>query len=155
MRLRFLASLLVTALVASCGTPDSSRAPGPPLAVTPRGERDEAPVVRYPLPEVAVPPVAIAPLPPPTTLPPIAVPADAIYVCVVDRDGVRRQTVIEFTPKVHQLCRRHPEMGPCQYERNACRNAGGRVFAAAGQEITLATEAEYDRKVMRVRFRAN
>jgi hypothetical protein len=57
---------------------------------------------------------------------------------------------------VHQLCRRHPEMGPCQYERNACRSAGGRVFAAAGgQEITMATEAEYDRKVMRVRFRAN
>ena len=88
-------------------------------------------------------------------LPPIVVPADAIYVCVVDSAGTRRQTVIEFVPKVHQLCRRHPELGPCQYERNACRGAGGRVFAATGQEITMATEAEYDRKVMRVRFRAN
>jgi hypothetical protein len=46
-------------------------------------------------------------------------------------------------------------MGPCQYERNVCRAAGGRVYAANGREITLATEAEYDRKVMRVRFRSN
>ena len=53
------------------------------------------------------------------------------------------------------LCRKHPEMGPCQYERNNCRASGGRVFAADGVEITMATEAEYDKKVMRVRFRAN
>jgi hypothetical protein len=87
--------------------------------------------------------------------PTIAVPSDAIYVCVVAGPGAAKQTVIEFEPKVHNLCRRHPEMGPCQYERNVCRAAGGRVYAANGQEITLATEAEYDRKVMRVRFRAN
>jgi len=53
------------------------------------------------------------------------------------------------------LCKRHPEMGPCQYERQACRRSGGRVFAASGEEITLATEAEYDKKVLRARFRAN
>jgi hypothetical protein len=46
-------------------------------------------------------------------------------------------------------------MGPCQYERNACRGRGGRVFAAGGVEITNATEAEYDKKVSRTRFRAN
>jgi hypothetical protein len=46
-------------------------------------------------------------------------------------------------------------MGPCQYERNNCRARGGRVFAAGGIEITMATEAEYDKKVMRTRFRAN
>jgi hypothetical protein len=46
-------------------------------------------------------------------------------------------------------------MGPCQYERNVCRAAGGRVYAANGEEITMRTEAEYDRKVLRVRFRAN
>ena len=156
MRMHVLALLLVGVLVASCGTPESPRAPAPPLVVTPPAEREVAPVVRYPLPDASAPPVAVAPRQPPTAaLPPIVVPTDAIYVCVVDRDGVRQQTVIEFQPKVHQLCRRHPEMGPCQYERNACRGAGGRVFAASGQEITLATEAEYDRKVMRVRFRAN
>ena len=86
----------------------------------------------------------------------IVVPDDAIYVCVVDERGAPRQTVIEFaSPRVHDLCRRHPEMGPCQYERNVCRSAGGRVYAAGGREITLATEAEYDRKVLRVRFRGD
>jgi hypothetical protein len=153
MHSRFLFVLAASALVVGCGTPETTRTPAPPLAVTPPAEREDAPVVRRPMPEKTVPPVAVAP--PSAALPPIVVPADAIYVCVVDRDGTRQQTVIEFVPKVHQLCRRHPEMGPCQYERNACRAAGGRVFAAAGQEITLATEAEYDKKVTRVRFRAN
>ncbi|HEX4884900.1 MAG TPA: hypothetical protein VFX05_12225, partial [Casimicrobiaceae bacterium] len=88
----------------------------------------------------------------PTPLAGIVVPDDAIYVCVSERGGERMQTVIAFAPKVHALCGRHPEMGPCQYERNVCRASGGRVFAANGQEITMATEAEYDRKVRRVRF---
>jgi hypothetical protein len=152
MRYRLLIAATVAATLAGCGTPDATRTEAPPLSITPPAERGDAAVVRRPLPERSIPPVAVAP---PTTLPPIVVPADAIYVCVVDAGGTRRQTVIEFVPKVHQLCSRHPEMGPCQYERNACRNVGGRVYAASGQEITLATEAEYDRKVMRVRFRAN
>ena len=46
-------------------------------------------------------------------------------------------------------------MGPCQYERNISRGSGGRVYAADGTEITLATEAQDDRKVMRVRFKSN
>jgi hypothetical protein len=45
-------------------------------------------------------------------------------------------------------------MGVCQYEREACRRDGGRVFDARGVEITKQIEAEYDRKVMRTRFRA-
>ena len=49
------------------------------------------------------------------------------------------------------LCRRHTEMGPCQNARNACRRSGGRVYAADGSEVTQADEAEYDKKVMRVR----
>jgi hypothetical protein len=158
MHARFLTLALVAALAAACAAPDSRLAePAVPLAVTPPAERADAPVVRRDLPEAAVPPLAsVRPRPDAASaLPPIVVPADAIYVCVVDSGGTRRQTVIEFVPKVHALCRRHPEMGPCQYERNACRGAGGRVFAAAGQEITMRTEAEYDRKVMRVRFRAD
>ena len=156
MRYPLLIVSAVAALLAGCGTPDATRTDAP-LTATPPAERGDAAVVRRPLPEQAIPPLALAPptAPPSAALPPIVVPADAIYVCVVDASGTRRQTVIEFVPKVHQLCRRHPEMGPCQYERNACRNAGGRVFAAGGREITLATEDEYDRKVMRVRFRAN
>lgn len=160
---RFLVFATVAALVAACATPESRvAAPPVPLVVTPPPERADAPVVRHELPQTPVPPIVSIPSRPKTAapapapaLPPIVVPADAIYVCVVDSGGTRRQTVIEFVPKVHQLCRRHPEMGPCQYERHACRNAGGRVFAAAGQEITMATEADYDSKVLRVRFRAN
>lgn len=157
MRYRRLIIATFAASLAGCGTPDATRTEAPPLTITPPAEREDAAVVRRPLSEQPIGPLAVAPpAPPPSAaLQPIVVPADAIYVCVVDRPGTRRQTVIEFVPKVHQLCRRHPEMGPCQYERHACRNAGGRVFAAGGQEITLATEAEYDRKVMRVRFRAN
>ena len=159
---RHVCILVATLALVSCsGTPEPrTQAPAAPLVVTPPAERADAPVVRRDVPDTAIPPVASAaprrdapPAAPP--VPPVVVPADAIYVCVVDSQGTRRQTVIEFVPKVHELCRRHPEMGPCQYERNACRASGGRVFAASGQEITLATEAEYDRKVMRVRFRAH
>ena len=87
--------------------------------------------------------------------PKIVVPPNTQYVCVIDTKNKQQQTAIEFAPKVAALCRKHPEMGPCQYERNNCRASGGRVFAADGVEITMATEAEYDKKVMRVRFRAN
>jgi hypothetical protein len=83
------------------------------------------------------------------------VPPDTLYICVVDAGGVRRQTAIEFAPKVGALCAKHPEMGPCQYERNACRRTGGRVYAANGVEITMETEAAYDKKVLRVRFKAS
>jgi len=79
----------------------------------------------------------------------------ALYTCVTDGADGRKQTAIELEPKLASLCARHPEMGPCQYERDVCRKAGGRVFAQGGQEITRRTEDEYDRKVMRVRFRAN
>ena len=68
---------------------------------------------------------------------------------------MRQTTAIEFSPKVGQLCAKDPEMGPCQYERNVCRRSGGRVYAANGIEITMATEAEYDKKVMRVRLKSN
>ena len=85
----------------------------------------------------------------------IIVPPGELYVCVSEANGVRQTTVIEFAPKVHALCAKNPEMGPCQYERNACRSRGGRVYAANGVEITMQTEAEYDKKVMRVRFKSN
>jgi hypothetical protein len=78
-----------------------------------------------------------------------------LYACVTERAGVRNEIAIDLEPKVAALCARHPEMGPCQYERESCRKSGGRVFAMDGREITRQTEDEYDRKVMRVRFRAN
>jgi len=95
--------------------------------------------------------------PGPATAPATAAgaPAGTLYVCVVETKGERKQTAIEFAPKVAELCRKNPEMGPCQYERETCRRSGGRVFTADGTEITRATEAEYDKRVMRVRFRAD
>jgi len=156
--------LVLCAGLAACASP----AP-PPVPVTPAAERAGAPVVRSTAAEApassvakAVPsgtsaPSAVSPTPSAPSRPgaPVVLPPDAIYVCVVGKGGQREMTVIEFAPKVYDLCRRHPEMGPCQYERNQCRAAGGRVYARGGEEITLAREAEYDKKVLRVRFRAN
>jgi len=146
MRLRVKPIVLV-ALLAGCTATQQ------PLVTTPPSEVAGAAVARRPLEAPAIPP---SPAPLPTSpAPKIVVPANAQYVCVIDSKGQQQQTAIEFAPKVAALCRKHPEMGPCQYERNNCRASGGRVFAADGVEITMATEAEYDKKVMRVRFRAN
>ena len=86
---------------------------------------------------------------------PIVIPAGAVYACVVDSAGERQITAIELAPRVAALCAQNPEMGPCQYEREVCRRSGGRVFAADGKEITKAAEAEYDRRVLRARIRAD
>ena len=153
---------LLAAVLALAGC---SSAPEP-IPVTPAGQRSDAAVVRRTIPETpppsvasAAPPPALsrpsAPAPARPAAPPIAIPGNAIYVCVSEANGVRQQTAIEYSPKVDDLCRKHPEMGPCQYERDVCRKSGGRVYAAGGVEITLQTEAEYDKKVMRVRFKAN
>ncbi|HTI46360.1 MAG TPA: hypothetical protein VMB76_07365 [Casimicrobiaceae bacterium] len=149
--MRKIALAMALSLVAGCATQ-----PREPIPVTPPGEASAAPVVRRPLPEPLVPQAPGAGTPPSAAVrPAIQVPAGLLYVCATDVGGESRQIGIEFSPKVHALCARHPEMGPCQYERDVCRRSGGRVFAANGQEITAATEAEYDRKVTRVRFRAN
>jgi hypothetical protein len=148
-------ALATVLLLGACTSPT-------PIPITPPAETRSSSVVRRPAepapPAAQAPAPAVPPLASPAPSSPrsgIVVPADAIYVCLSERDGQRTQTVIEFVPKVHALCRKHPEMGPCQYERNLCRASGGRVYAANGQEITMATEAEYDKKVMRVRFKAN
>jgi hypothetical protein len=141
------------AIVASaCSNTDRDKAPVP---LTRPEDRSGAPVVRREVPSSNVerPPSTVnrAPVPPLA----VNVPADAIYVCVSQADGHQKQVVIEFDAKVGALCRKAPEMGPCQYERETCRRSGGRVFAHDGSEITLAMEAEYDKKVMRVRFKGN
>ena len=80
-----------------------------------------------------------------------SIPTGAVYVCVAGSGKDRTIRPIELQEKVAALCRRHTEMGPCRSARNACRSNGGRVYAADGSEITRADEAEYDKKVMRVR----
>ena len=139
------------AALAACAPPPE---PAPPTAAT---SASTPAVTRRPLPEATPPAVPPASSPGATgaALPPVVVPAGALYVCVVGSGPTLRQTAIEYAEKVGALCSKHPEMGPCQYERNACRSQGGRVFAANGSEITMATEAEYDKKVRRVTFKAN
>jgi hypothetical protein len=136
-------------VLSACTTPTTQ-----PVPITPAAEVPGAAVARRPV--ESVPPVAA--LSPSASAPPaplIVVPADTLYVCVADTGGQRTQTSIAFDQKVGDLCRRHPEMGPCQYVRDQCRRSGGRVYAANGTEITRQTEDEYDKKVLRVRFKAN
>jgi hypothetical protein len=149
------AALATLAALAACSGPREQ------IPITPKNETAGAAVVRKPAPDAPPPTVAsVAPATPAPSVaapaaPPVTLPPNAIYVCVAETGGARRQTVIEYSPKVDELCRKHPEMGPCQYEREMCRRSGGRVYAAGGVEITQQTEAEYDKKVMRVRFKAN
>jgi hypothetical protein len=144
---------LVVAL-AACAPPREPAPPTSPAAVA--ADANAPAVTRRPLPEAVPVPSPGAAAPKSAPMPAIVVPASAVYVCVVGSGTTTiTQTAIEYVDKVDALCRKHPEMGPCQYERNACRRKGGRVFAADGSEITMATEAEYDKKVHRVQFRAN
>ncbi len=150
MRLNHVFGVLSLALVLSAPALSSE-----PMPSTPAGNSDAAGVVGRPLPQPALPPVAGTALAVPAMLPavpPPVVPAGSIYVCMFETGDVRRETAIEFSPRVGALCAKHPEMGPCKYERNVCRGSGGRVYAAGGIEITLQMEADYDAKVMRVRI---
>lgn len=137
-------------VLSACGaTPESAREPSP----APRAAEVAKPP--GPPPGAAASASSARDARTASALPPVEVPPGALYACVVGQGATRKQRTIDFEPRVADLCRRHPEMGPCQYEREACRRAGGRVFAANGMEITATTEAEYDRKVQRLRFRAN
>jgi hypothetical protein len=142
------ALLAVVVMLTACSPSPVTTTPVP---VTPPGEAAGAAVVRRAIPEAPVAPAS--PSAPAAVA--VVIPPGAVYVCVADVGGVRQTTAIEFAPKVGDLCARNPEMGPCQYERNICRKGGGRVYAANGAEITMATEAEYDKKVMRVRLKSN
>ncbi len=154
---RFTRCLAAGALaLAACTAPTPDRQP---LPITPRTDAPNAAVVRRPLPDSTPPPsaaIAASPINPPA-MPSLAIaaPPGALYVCVSGIGAELRQTSIEFAAGVGDLCRKHPEMGPCQYERDACRRSGGRVFAADGSEITRKVEEEYDRRVMRIRLRSN
>jgi hypothetical protein len=141
-----LSAVLAAFVLASCG----------PEVDKPAAKSAPAPAGETTLSQPATP--ATVPEESPTAPPKVALveaAPGAIYVCVTAVDGQTRQTPIEFSPQVAELCRKAPEMGPCLYEREACRRNGGRVFAVDGTEITLQIEAEYDRRVMRMRMKSN
>jgi len=146
-RARWLPVTAAALLLAAC-----QPATPPPRVSTPAGTKPApaAPVAAAPpaAPATATPSAKVAPV---TALPSMDLPPGPLYSCVVA--GTR--TAIEYAENVEKLCRRHPEMGPCQYERDACRKGGGRVYTAKGEEVTLSVEAAYDAKVQRVRFQAD
>jgi hypothetical protein len=148
--LRLICAAPVLLMLAAC----SGKPPADTVAPTPVSSANSPAVERHRLPDAPAPSTssAASDSPSPAALPAIVLPPGSLYVCVVDSGAVRKQTAIEFAPKVAALCAKAPEMGPCQYERNACRHSGGRVYAADGVEITMQTEAEYDKKVLRVRL---
>ena len=134
------------ALLLVVGACQQAPPPAAPAATNPA-----SPIASYP-------PAASAPATSPAAakaarmaVPSLDFPPGPLYFC----ESSSGRKAIDYEPRVEQLCRRHPEMGPCQYERDVCRRSGGRVYASGGVEITAQTEAEYDKKVMRVRFKAN
>ena len=150
---RIVAIAAVLLALAGCATPP---APQSALPVTPPQDVAASPIVRAPIAPTTLPaPAPDAEKTSASPFVPVIVPPNTLYVCVIDTQGVRQQTAIEFSPKIGALCRRHPEMSVCKYERSICRRSGGRVFAANGMEITQLTELEYDKRVLRVIFRAD
>lgn len=76
------------------------------------------------------------------------------YECVKGPVGSEARKPITFPENSGRICARFPAMGPCQYERVACRASGGRVIRFDGIEITKEVETEYDKQVQRFRLNA-
>ena len=76
------------------------------------------------------------------------------YECVKGNTGAETRAAIAFPENSGRICARFPAMGPCQYEREACRASGGRVIRFDGTEITKDVEKEYDKQVQRFRLNA-
>jgi hypothetical protein len=136
-----LTALAVLVLAAGC---QQAPPPAAPPASAPPTPASPPPVVSTPAPAPAAKSARVA-------VPSLDFPPGPLYFC--ESSGGRK--AIEYEPRVEQLCRRHPEMGPCQYERDQCRARGGRVYTARNEEVTVAVEAEYDRVVRRVRFQGD
>jgi predicted secreted protein len=146
-RIRVLVILLTgTVALAACGARDTEQASSRSPAL--------APTAPPPPPAASIPAPSASPLESaPATSP--AAQAAPLYVCAIVDKGAEQRTPIELSAPVDALCRKAPEMGPCQYERETCRRKGGRVWTTDGREITRETEAEYDRRVMRIRMKSN
>jgi len=94
-------TICITAIaVCIAGCTPSTIAPEPSTAHVPAVERTRLPDVPTP-PKV---PSEVKGAPPVPAPPDIVVPPNTLYVCVIDKGGVRKQTAIEFAPKVDALC---------------------------------------------------
>lgn len=144
-----VAALYLAYLVlAGCGAQDADKPVASPVA--PAAATPAAAVI--PAPAAAM---VVAAGPQTAPLAPVPPGPGPLYVCVSESASGQLRTTIDLASSVDALCRKAPEMGPCQYEREACRRGGGKVVTADGTEITRQTEAEYDRRVMRIRMKSN
>jgi hypothetical protein len=75
------------------------------------------------------------------------------YRCATGKAPNETRTPIELPAGSERVCSRFPAMGPCQYERDACRAKGGRVIRFDDVEITKDIEREYE-QVQRFRLNA-
>ena len=88
------------------------------------------------------------------TMPSVTPSGTTRYECVKGPAGSEIRQSITFPENSGRICARFPAMGPCQYERVACRASGGRVIRFDGLEITKEVETEYDKQVQRFRLNA-
>ncbi|MBL8311707.1 MAG: hypothetical protein JNL19_14895 [Burkholderiales bacterium] len=155
-----LGGVLVAALLVA-GCAQVPTAPTPPPEAKPVIAPEPLPTVAPPTPVVVAPTTPVAPSPAkpaaPTaaeiaTAPSTTPPGTKRYQCV--RSGGGDSRPIEFPESSGRICARFPAMGPCQYERDACRRDGGRVIRFDGIEITPEVEREYDKQVQRFRLNA-
>ncbi len=184
MMRRALFTSVVTVFLASCAQAPVAPIPSPTAApdstiVAPAPKIVVAPASPAPIPApvaVVAPPVPVAAataqpvqpglpgaLPPrPMTRDPKSVATTAAltpdgatrYTCERGAPSAATRTAIELPEGTARICSRFPAMGPCQYERDACRASGGRVIRFDGVEITKDVELEYDRQVQRFRLNA-
>ena len=119
--LRFAFAAAAAVVVAGCGSPQRD-----PVPVT-------APAVHVAKAPVARTPVAPSPAPlcdarhepgPVESSTRRRFPRAPSMSARVEAPNDRKLIAIAFDEKVGKLCRTHPEMGPCQYERNICRGSG-------------------------------
>jgi hypothetical protein len=76
------------------------------------------------------------------------------YRCATGKTPNESRVPIELPTGTERICSRFPAMGPCQYERDACRAKGGRVIRFDDVEITKEVEREYDKQVQRFKLNA-
>jgi hypothetical protein len=150
------------ALLFGCAqTPPPSPTAAPDSSITPTTAAP-APVAALPATKEASAPIAAAPAPSVTRADPRLVATTAAltpdgksrYECVTGSASAPTRVAIGLPPGSDRICSRFPAMGPCQYERDACRAQGGRVIRFDGVEITKEVEVEYDRQVQRFRLNA-
>lgn len=180
-RVQRLCAALALAMVAACSQaptsgPDATAArPTTPVApvapvvmappvVAPVEPKVEAPAAIPPVDGTAstvtankgsVAPVRVQPSAVAIATTPSVTPSGATrYECVRGAQGAESRAAIAFPENSGRICARFPAMGPCQYERAACRSSGGRVIRFDGIEITKEVEHEYDKQVTRFRLNA-